>query len=173
MEYFNKTNEDWRLGLCCQFHDRNLAVKFNANTTTKTSFLKDRSKARVAATRNVDKLKWILEYLAQQPKNFRCYRMTSNMLPVYTLPEAKEDYRLFEGLLIEKLKIAGKVAIENEIRVSMHPGQYTVLGSNNKDVVEKAIEDIEYHAFIGKAMGIPAEDYSINIHIQGIYGWKH
>ena len=55
----------------------------------------------------------------------------------------------------------------------MHPGQYTVLGSNNKDVVEKAIEDIEYHAFIGKAMGIPAEDYSINIHLQGLYGGKH
>ena len=70
MEYFNKTNEDWRLGLCCQFHDRNLAVKFNANTTTKTSFLKDRSKARVAATRNVDKLKLYFVVLLQALLSF-------------------------------------------------------------------------------------------------------
>tara|TARA_B100000424_G_scaffold271628_1_gene275354 strand:- start:14679 stop:15752 length:1074 start_codon:yes stop_codon:yes gene_type:complete len=173
MEYFNKTKETWRLGLCCQFHNKDLANKFNANATTKTSFLKDNSKARVAATRNVDKLKWILEYLAEQPDNFKCYRMTSGMLPVYTLPEAEEFYDGFIGLIIEKLKIAGKVAIANEIRLSMHPGQYTVLGSNNKDVVEKSIKDIEYHCFIGKAMGIPPEDFSVNIHLQGLYGGKH
>jgi len=173
MEYFNKTSEDWRLGICCQFYNEDLAIKFNANTATKASFLKDSSEIRTTATRNVDKLKWILEYLAQQPKNFRCYRMTSNMFPVYTLPEADKFYELFEALLIEKLRITGKVALENEIRVSMHPGQYTVLGSNNKNVVKKAIKDIEYHAFIGKAMKIPAEDYSINIHLQGLYGGKH
>ena len=172
-QYFNKTNKDWRLGLCCQFHDKDLAAKFNANATTKTYFLKDNSKARTAATRNVDKLRWIMEYLATQPKNFRCYRMTSGMFPVYTLPEAQEFYNGFIGLLIEKLKIAGKVALENEIRLSMHPGQYTVLGSRDKEVVKKSIDDIEYHCLIGKGMGIPAEDFSVNIHLQGLYGGKH
>ena len=42
-QYFNKTNKDWRLGLCCQFHDKDLATKFNANATTKTYFLKENS----------------------------------------------------------------------------------------------------------------------------------
>ena len=61
----------------------------------------------------------------------------------------------------------------NEIRLSVHPGQYTVLGSNNSDVVAKSIEDLEYHALYGKYMGLPAQDFTMNIHLQGLYGGKH
>ena len=99
--------------------------------------------------------------------------MTSGRVPVQTVPEATEFQDGFIGLLIEKLKIAGKVAIENEIRLSMHPGQYTVLGSRDKEVVKKSIDDIEYHCLIGKGMGIPEEDFSVNIQLQGLYGGKH
>lgn len=172
-QYFNKNEKNWRLGICCQFHDRVLATKFNANTTTKTSFLKNPLKAREAATRNVDKLKWIFEYLATQPKNLRCFRITSDLFPVYTLPEGKKYYEGFIDLLKEKLRLAGKIALENEIRVSMHPGQYTVLASNKSEVVKNSIEDIEYHCLIGKSLGIPAEDFVVNIHLQGLYGGKH
>ena len=85
--------------------------------------------------------------------------MTSGMLPVYTLPEAEEFYDGFIGLIIEKLKIAGKVAIANEIRLSMHPGQYTVLGSNNKDVVEHNYNNLKWGTLTIKEINVnPPKD---------------
>ena len=39
--------------------------------------------------------------------------------------------------------------------------------------MEKSIEDLEYHALYGQYMGLPAEDFSMNIHLQGLYGGKH
>jgi len=29
MEYFNKTQTDWRIAQCCQFHDTQLAKRYN------------------------------------------------------------------------------------------------------------------------------------------------
>jgi UV DNA damage repair endonuclease len=68
---------------------------------------------------------------------------------------------------------AGETAQRHAIRLSVHPGQYTVLGSNKSDVVEKSIEDLEYHALYGSLMGLPAQDFTMNIHLQGLYGGKH
>ena len=48
--------------------------------------------------------------------------------------------------LEEILAHAGQLAKEHSVRLSVHPGQYTVLASNKPDVVEKSIEDLEYHA---------------------------
>ncbi|MBS4540125.1 UV DNA damage repair endonuclease UvsE [Clostridium sp. D2Q-11] len=53
----------------------------------------------------------------------------------------------------------------------MHPGQYTVLDSNNRTVVDNAISELEYH---GKFLDEITDDYThkIVLHIGGIYGDK-
>lgn len=53
----------------------------------------------------------------------------------------------------------------------MHPGQYIVLNSNNKSVVENAISELEYNC---KILNEITNDYThkIVIHIGGIYGNK-
>lgn len=33
----------------------------------------------------------------------------------------------------------------NNIRVSMHPGQYTIINSPDTSVVDRAIKEFEYH----------------------------
>lgn len=57
------------------------------------------------------------------------------------------------------------------LRLSMHPGQYTVLNSPNPDVVERAVLDLEYHTEFLDLCGLK-EDSKVILHIGGIYGNK-
>lgn len=65
----------------------------------------------------------------------------------------------------------GEFIKTNHIRVSMHPGQYTVLNSPNEEVVKKSIEDLEYHCRFLDSLEV---DYSnkIILHVGGVYGDK-
>jgi UV damage endonuclease UvdE len=175
MEYFNKTQESWKISQCCQFHDKALAKRFNFGTTTKTYALKDDGKKKVQtkALENCDKLVDILAtYFSTQPHNLRSFRISSEIFPCYTLEFTSDWYSEIWDKISEKLKRAGELAKQHEVRLSVHPGQYTVLGSNNSDVVANSIRDLEYHALYGKLMELPANQFVMNIHLQGLYGGK-
>jgi len=57
------------------------------------------------------------------------------------------------------------------MRVSMHPGQYTVLNAQKEDIVQKAIKDLEYHSKFLDALGVNSSN-KIILHIGGGYGDK-
>jgi UV DNA damage endonuclease len=80
------------------------------------------------------------------------------MFPCYTLDFTRDWYAEIMPDIADILAEAGAVAKLHNIRLSVHPGQFTVLGSNNADVVTKSVEDLEYHALYGKLMNIPAND---------------
>lgn len=176
MEYFNKTSFDWRISQCCQFNDKALAKRYNFGTTTKTYALKEGGKQRVQekALYNVKQLRSILKtYFPTQPKNLRAFRISSEMFPCYTLDFTQDWYAEIMPEISEILAEAGDLAREHEVRLSVHPGQYTVLASNKPEVVQNSIKDLEYHALYGILMNIPAEQFVMNIHLQGLYGGKH
>jgi UV DNA damage endonuclease len=176
MEYFNKDQQDWRIAQCCQWHDTKLAKRYNFGTTTKTYALKEGGKERVQskAISNCEKLVDIVStYFPTQPHNLRAFRISSELFPCYTLEFTQDWYKEIWPKLEELLSEAGRQAKRHAIRLSVHPGQYTVLGSNNPDVVKKSIEDLEYHALYGSMMGLDAKDFVMNIHLQGLYGGKH
>jgi UV DNA damage repair endonuclease len=54
----------------------------------------------------------------------------------------------------------------------MHPGQFTVLASANEGIVERSIEEFEYHADMARWMGYGQtfQDFKINVHISGQQG---
>jgi UV damage endonuclease UvdE len=171
-EYFNNTSRSWRISQCCQFFDPKLVKIYNVGTVTKTTALGPNGKQKVQekALANLDKLyKTLADYFAKQPVNLRSFRISTTLLPVFTVEQAKPWYQEIDDKLQQKLRRIGDIAKSNEIRLSMHPGQYTVLASNNPEVVKNSIEDIEYHAMIGKYMGLEAKDFVVNIHLQGVY----
>ena len=138
MEYFNKTQTDWRLSQCCQWHDKTLAKRYNFGTTTKTYALKEGGKEKVQqkAIANTKKLLDILTtYFPNQPHNLRAFRISSELFPCYTLDFTQPWYKEIWEELSEILKLAGAAAKKHGIRLSTHPAQYTVLASNNPDVV--------------------------------------
>lgn len=176
MSYFNKTQVDFRISQCCQFHDTKLAKRFNFGTTTRTYALKEGGKQKVQAKaiENTEKLVDVLDtYFSTQPKHLRSFRISSEMFPCYTLDFTSDWYAEIWETLSKNLKRAGDLAKKHEVRLSTHPGQFTVLASNKADVVENSVKDLEYHALYGKLMGLEAKDFVMNIHLQGLYGGKH
>ncbi|NBX51551.1 UV damage endonuclease UvsE, partial [bacterium] len=66
----------------------------------------------------------------------------------------------------------GELARERGVRLSFHPGQFCVLASHHDDIVERSIEEFEYHADMARWMGYGAafQDFKINVHISGRRG---
>jgi UV DNA damage repair endonuclease len=66
----------------------------------------------------------------------------------------------------------GDVARKNGVRLSFHPGQFTVLASESDDIVDRSIEEFEYHADMARWMGYGQtfQDFKINVHISGRRG---
>ncbi len=65
----------------------------------------------------------------------------------------------------------GEKIEHSKTRVSMHPGQYTVLNSINSEVVKKSINDIQYHCDFLDSLNT-SQSSKVVIHIGGIYGNK-
>ena len=72
----------------------------------------------------------------------------------------------------------GRQARALDVRLSMHLGQFTVLASDNEDIVERSIEEFEYHVDCIRWMGYGKsfQDFKCNVHIsrsKGPAGIKH
>lgn len=100
------------------------------------------------------------------------FRISSDVIPFASHPEVNFDWQhLLKNELSElAAEIAGK-PYEMPIRVSMHPGQYTVLNSPHAGVVERAKEDLIFHANFLDVLGTPLSN-KIVLHVGGAYGEK-
>jgi UV DNA damage repair endonuclease len=66
----------------------------------------------------------------------------------------------------------GETARRLDVRLSFHPGQFCVLASANPGIVDRSIEEFEYHADMVRWMGYGKsfQDFKINVHISGQQG---
>ena len=107
-------------------------------------------------------------------ENLRMVRLSSDILPAYT--ERTWSYFWRRPDVVEYLErnfdIIGSSARASNTRLSMHPGQFTVLASIDKDIVQRSIEEFEYHADMARYMGYGKsfQDFKINVHISGRAG---
>lgn len=104
-------------------------------------------------------------------KNILMYRASSKLIPFSTHSDVLRDYefRWYEDADILKiLADIKKIVLENNIRLSMHPDQFTVLNSLKEDVIEKAIINLEFHQKLLEHMG----GTDLIIHTGGVYGNK-
>lgn len=94
------------------------------------------------------------------------YRISSDLVPfgssfATTLPW-EIIYRDQLDQIAQKIERSG-------MRISMHPGQYTVLNSPDSDVVRRSIEDLTYHARFLDALKLGSQ-HKIILHVGGKYG---
>jgi UV DNA damage endonuclease len=94
------------------------------------------------------------------------FRIHSDTIPFASHPEVDFDWLGYAG---DQLDDIGNYLDHHDIRVSMHPGQYTVLNSDDMDVVDNAIRNLHYHTQFLDALGTGPES-KIIIHIGGVYG---
>ena len=123
---------------------------------------------------NAAAAKRLVEYVGSLPPELRMVRLGSNQLPMYTQPDwryfwQRDDVRAY----CEKhYAPVGETARALDVRLSMHPGQFTVLASDSEEIVERSIEEFEYHADIIRWMGYGRtfQDFKCNVHISGRKG---
>jgi len=123
---------------------------------------------------NIASYKRLIEYVGSLPQELRMVRLGSDVLPVYTEPTWSYFWRLpsvVEYCEREFAKV-GETARALDVRLSMHPGQFTVLASDNPEIVERSIEEFEYHIDVARWMGYgnKFQDFKCNVHISGRKG---
>ena len=123
---------------------------------------------------NAAAAKRLVEYVGSLPPELRMVRLGSNQLPCAT----ESSWRYFWSkpdvvAYCEKhYGEVGDTARTLDVRLSMHPGQFTVLASDNPEIVERSIEEFEYHANLIRWMGYGKQfqDFKCNVHISGRQG---
>jgi UV damage endonuclease UvdE len=123
---------------------------------------------------NVSALERLIRYVGSLPPELRLVRISSGILPVYTHSDWNYFYRVSDRKtwLERKFSNIGTIARELDVRLSMHPGQFCVLASDNPDIVTNSIEEFEYHADMIRWMGYGQkfQDFKCNVHISGRLG---
>ena len=129
---------------------------------------------------NIAAYKRLIEYVGNLPPELRMVRLGSDVLPVYTQRDWCYYWRRPDVVDYCERAFAevGATARALDVRLSMHPGQFTVLASDNPDIVERSIEEFEYHVNCIRWMGYGQsfQDFKCNVHIsgrQGPAGIKH
>jgi UV DNA damage endonuclease len=112
---------------------------------------------------SIERLHAIFDYLDRH--DIRMYRMASGMVPYATHPDLPQFHRQLVECA-DELGELGSRANGLGIRLSFHPGQYTVLNSERIDVVAAAIRDLELHARVLDLMDQPAEAVVV-LHVGG------
>jgi UV DNA damage repair endonuclease len=178
-----------RIGFPCKWIDnveqidgikpKDDAKKYQTGTTT-VAWLNRQSRDVAIAKlwqlveNNIQSAHLLVERVGALDPHLRMVRLGSDLLPVYT----QEDWRWFwqeadvKAYAEKHFAEVGRIARERNVKLSMHPGQFTVLASVNEGIVGRSIEEMEYHADLARWMGYGKsfQDFKINVHISGKQG---
>ena len=178
-----------RIGFACKLIDGPSQIdgikqtdnckQYNTSTTT-VAWLNRQSRA-VAEEKlwelmkhNIEACRLLVEKVGTFDENLRMVRLSSDILPVYTQQDWSWFWRLLDvrAYCEREFRRVGDLARQNNVRLSFHPGQFTVLASESDNIVERSIEEFEYHADMVRWMGFGQtfQDFKINVHISGRRG---
>ncbi len=101
--------------------------------------------------------------------NILFFRITSDLVPFASHPVCQFDWLKY---FKDQLALIGAFIRSNDIRISMHPGQYTVLNSQDHEVVARSIKELRYHADVLDALDLDASA-KIQVHVGGVYADKN
>ena len=180
-----------RIGFCCKYLDSDQTQKPKVLKEIQQQYTEkgttvawcNRQEKSVAEQKLLDIVEHnmqsaynLVDYASSLPAGRRMVRLGSNQIPMATEPSWRY---VFEDKTVRK-ELArgfgriGDHARERDVRISFHPGQFCVLASDNDDVVERSIDEFEYHADMARWMGYGQEfmDMKLNVHISGRRGYQ-
>jgi UV DNA damage repair endonuclease len=178
-----------RIGFCCKWIDTpdqingfkgdDPARSWNTRVTT-VAWL-NRQTRDVAEQRlwdlmvhNINSIKLLITKVGALDASRRMVRLGSDILPVYTEPSwsyfwKRPDVQAYAAKTFAEV---GELGRRLDVRLSFHPGQFCVLASDSERIVERSLEEFEYHADMIRWMGYGQrfQDFKCNIHIAGKRG---
>lgn len=105
--------------------------------------------------------------------NIRVFRLSSDLFPHMSnprLPDVIRDeytYEFAHDLLLQ----IGSLAKQYNMRLTMHPGQYNVIGTPHAATFAQTVAELSYHADLLDLMG--CDEHSVLVvHGGGVYGNK-
>lgn len=178
-----------RIGFACKWIDRpdqvlGISAKDDArNYSTGTTTIAWLSRQTVAlaeqklldlVVQNLQNTLNLVTRVGALPVGQRMVRLSSEILPVYTHRTWSYYYQRADIIALCALGFAkiGDTARALGVRLSFHPGQFCCIVSANPGIVERSIEELEYHADMARWMGYGQAklDYKINVHLSGQLG---
>lgn len=170
-------NPGIKVGAACKWVDADgvsdPAANFRISTVTRLTamtnaarheFLTELVKHNMRALRNQ------FEKVAALPEPLRMWRIGSDVLPVATHAITAAFYADadVQALITKRLLWCGNFARKNNLRISFHPGQFVVLGSQSAQIRENSLRELEYHCDVLARMGYTGwhpNGASVNIHV--------
>jgi len=174
-----------RIGFACKFaeinHKGEISSVEGLNTGGTTLAWTKRQTQDVAEKKDIDVAKKnilnthaLIKKVASLPEPLRLLRLTSDMLSFYTMDTWQGFWqdKYMQDSLARWFAPLGETARANNVRLSFHPDQFVVLASDREDVVNKSIDEFEYHCDMARFMGYGKtfQDMKINVHISGRKG---
>jgi UV DNA damage repair endonuclease len=178
-----------KIGFACKWIDDPLQVNGikstdpakELNTGTTTVAWLNRQTREVAEQRlwdlmvhNISSTHKLVERVGNLDESLRMVRLSSDILPVYTESNWSYFWRRSDvrNFCEQAFGQVGATARSLGVRLSFHPGQFTVLASDNPDIVNRSIDEFEYHADMARWMGYGRtfQDFKCNVHIAGRRG---
>ncbi|WP_114944710.1 UV damage endonuclease UvsE [Microvirga calopogonii] len=171
--------QDSRFGFCCKYipEDGDAQTARAMNTSTVTMAYLGRldpkgayDKISAVVAHNLEAFRLQIAHVATRPKIERLHRLSSDLLPGYTHASCKDIYRDpdLRRLIETRLAAMGEFARDNDVRLSMHPGQFCVIASANPSAAANGLAEFEYHvevmALMGYGQGWHPHGAHINIH---------
>lgn len=152
-----------KIGFPCVMASKPLTT----NRTIKLKNIKNNELLMSIIEKNINDLEKILEWMNRY-KKIRLFRIGSSIIPFASHEKFNLDWKKIFG---NRLKTIGKKYLKYGFIFSMHPGQYTVINSPNKKIVERSIKEIEYSSEVLECLG--CDNYhKVIIHIGGVYNDK-
>lgn len=151
------------IGYCCinMTLDKQ-KIKVNRGMVKKTFQSKGLSHVSELVLLNLDDTLKILKWNVQN--DILLYRMSSDSFP-WMSEYNFSDLPNFDKIK-SKLENIGNYIKSNKLRVTFHPSPFNVLASQNPDVVNKTIKELNKHSEIMDLMGLDKSTYyPINIHV--------
>lgn len=123
---------------------------------------------------NIESIYQLVKRVSTLIEPLRMMRISSDVLPVYTHADWRYFWQRPDVIQYCEREFAkvGDLARGTGVRLSFHPGQFTVLASANDNIVQNSIEEFEYHVDMARWMGYGKQfqDFKINVHISGKRG---
>ncbi len=118
--------------------------------------------------RSLELLASVFDYLDRI--DVRVYRLSSQTIPYGTHPVLRAfDFRHQLDDAADELEALAARARELGLRLSTHPGQYTVLNARDPAIVELALAEVEQSAALLDRLGAGLEG-TVVVHVGGEYG---
>ncbi len=112
---------------------------------------------------NLDCLQQILKFNLKH--NILFFRVTSDLVPFASHPINRFDWQRF---FKKKFRTIGQFIKKHNMRVTMHPDQFTLINSLDRTIFQRSLKELRYHAEILDLMELNTSA-KIQIHVGGVY----